>query len=85
MNPGQGKRADSKLVKLQAQCDAWNVAHPVGTTVADSSVLVVINLGPGYTTEPFVDIAFFDADKKAFQDDESTVWLDGVTPPISMT
>ena len=47
--------------------------------VADSSVLVVINLGPGYTTEPFVDIAFFDADKKAFQDDESTVWLDGVT------
>jgi hypothetical protein len=33
MNPGQGKRAASKLVKLQAQCDAWNAAHPVGTTV----------------------------------------------------
>lgn len=33
MNPGQGKRAASKLVKLQAQCDAWNAAHPVGTIV----------------------------------------------------
>lgn len=23
----------SKLTKLQAQCDVWNAAHPVGTTV----------------------------------------------------
>lgn len=46
---------------------------------ADATVLVVINTGPGYVAEPFVSIAFFDADKKAFQEDGEALWIDGVT------
>lgn len=33
MNPGQGKRATSKLARLQAECDAWNTEHVIGTHV----------------------------------------------------
>lgn len=33
MNPGQGKLAASKLAKLQAECDAWNAEHVIGTHV----------------------------------------------------
>lgn len=67
MRPGQGKRAASKEAKLQAQCDAWNAGHVIGTEVVltrDDDVQVRTRTR---------------SDAQVLSGHSAVIWLDGVS------
>jgi hypothetical protein len=57
-----------KLAKLQAQCDAFNALHPVGTRVT---------LKKDFVREPFETRTRSEA--QVLSGHSAVIWLDGVT------